>query len=307
MISIPSTTEGVRDALITHISENDSQFRVVDEKHEALDKSVSDLLKGKTKMAAETINVGSGMDGTAAMMAMLGSKSQDGLGGGGLLTGVLLASLLRGNGLLGGAGEAVPAQSQANMSLMQGIGDVKAAVAVSTAQMETSQALQSSTIQGQISAGVGAINGSVAGVKDAVNSNTVVLMQQLNGIEKSIMENRYELGKDITTDGDKTRALIVQQYEATLNRQLAEANAALIELRSQNAVTAATRGIEVTTTNNINQLQTQQQQQQQLNGIAALVSNLANDLQYIRATNQAINVGSGVLTASPTNTNTNIR
>jgi len=307
MISIPSTTEGVRDALITHISENDSQFRVVDEKHEALDKSVSDLLKGKTKMAAETINVGSGMDGTATMMAMLGSKSQDGLGGGGLLTGVLLASLLRGNGLLGGAGEAVPAQSQANMSLMQGIGDVKAAVAVSTAQMETSQALQSSTIQGQISAGVGAINGSVAGVKDAVNSNTVVLMQQLNGIEKSIMENRYELGKDITADGDKTRALIVQQYEATLNRQLAEANAALIELRSQNAVTAATRGIEVTTTNNINQLQTQQQQQQQLNGIAALVSNLANDLQYIRATNQAINVGSGVLTASPTNTNTNIR
>ena len=77
------------------------------------------------------------------------------------------------------------------------------------------------------------------------------------------MENRYELSKDISADGDKTRALLVQQYEATLNRQLADANAAVIALQTKLDNGAVARGVEVTTTNNINQMQQQQQQQQQ--------------------------------------------
>jgi hypothetical protein len=118
------------------------------------------------------------------------------------------------------------------------------------------------------------------------------------------MENRYELSKDINDDGDKTRALIVQQYEATLNRQLGEANAALIELRSDARLAERTRGIEVTTTNNINQMQQQQQQQAQYGQLANLIWGLG---QQIRNDNSAINVGSGTQTSTPTNTNTNIR
>lgn len=250
---------------------------------------------------ADTTTILPGMDGM--------------LGGNGLIGGLILGSLLRNNGnLLGPDGAAAgatlrspPEQVQANMSLMQSIGAVDKAVAVSTAAMESSQANQSAGIVSQLNNVASSLAARTDGVKEAVNAGTMVLAQQLNGVSQSIMENRYELSKDITADGDKTRALITSQYEATLNRQLGEANAALIELRSQNALAERTRGIEVTTTNNINQAQQQQQQQNQFTALAGLIANLANDLQYIRATNQAINVGSGTQTASPTNTNTNIR
>ena len=129
-------------------------------------------------------------------------------------------------------------------------------------------------------------------------------MQGQSAIQQNIMENRYELSKDITSDGDRTRALIIAQYEATLNRQLSDANAAIIALQSKLDTGIATRGVEVTTTNNINQMQSQQQQQQQYGQLASMIWGLG---QQIRSTNEAINVGSGTLTANPTNTNTNIR
>lgn len=244
------------------------------------------------------------------MMAMGG----DGLfgGGGGLIGGLILGSLLRNNGNLFGGGDGAggavlrspPEQVSANMSLMQSIGAVDKAVAVSTAAMEASQANQTIGLTNQFNSTTGSLATRVDGVKETVNAGVMVLAQQLNGLQQQVMENRYELSKDITTDGDKTRALITQQYEATLNRQLGEANAALIELRSQNHLADRTRGVEVTTTNNINQMQQQQQQQAQYGQLANLIWGLA---QSIRSNNEAINVGSGTLTASPTNTNTNIR
>lgn len=314
---IPETLPGMRDALMSHMMQNYEKFTSMDSSLKGLWSEVKALKKHEeeekqkeeeNKMASlsETINVGGAGTGTdlAAMMAM---ANQGGLGGNGVLTGLILGSVLRNNNLFGGGVDGVNPQAQANMSIMSTLGDIKQAVAVSTSQMETSQALQSSTIQSQLSQVAQATVAQVNGVKDAVNQNAVALMQQLNGVEKSIMENRYELAKDISNDGDKTRALITSQYEATLNRQLGEANAAVIELRSQLNNQGAVRGLEVTTTNNINQAQAQQQQQQQWSHLAGLVANLANDLQYIRATNQAINVGNGTLTANPLNTNTNIR
>ena len=129
-------------------------------------------------------------------------------------------------------------------------------------------------------------------------------MQGQAAINQNIMENRYELSKDIAADGEKTRALLTQQYEINLQRQLADANAAIIELRSDGRFAERSRGIEVTTTNNINQMQQQQQQQAQYGQLSNLIWGLS---QSIRSNNEAINVGSGTLTASPTNTNTNIR
>jgi hypothetical protein len=118
------------------------------------------------------------------------------------------------------------------------------------------------------------------------------------------MENRYELSKDVSNDGDKTRALITAQYEAALNRQLSDANAAVIALQSRFENAERSRGIEVTTTNNINQMQQQTQQQQQYGQLYNALWSLA---QNISATNQAINVGTGTQTANPLNNNTNIR
>ena len=247
---------------------------------------------------------------------IMGGGSDGGLfgggGGGGLIGGLILGSLLRNNGnLLGGdgaAGGAVlrnpPEQDMANMSLMQSIGAVDKAVAVSTAAMEASQANQTIGINAALNSVTQGISLRIDNVKDVINQNSVALMQGQAAINQNIMENRYELSKDITSDGDRTRALIVAQYEATLNRQLQEANAALVELRSDSRLAERTRGIEITTTNNINQMQQQQQQQAQYGQLHNAIWGLG---QQIRSTNEAINVGSGTLTANPANTNTNIR
>lgn len=248
-------------------------------------------------------------------MMMSGGGFDGGLGGGGLIGGLILGSLLRNNGNLfggnGGEGAALgatlrnpPEQNQANMSLMQSIGAVDKAVAVSTAAMEASQANQTIGFTSQLNNVTSSLAARVDGVKEAVNAGTMVLAQQLNGVQQQIMENRYELAKDINNDGDKTRALITQQYELNLQRQLADANAAIIELRGREHSSVVGRGVEVTTTNNINQMQQQQQQQQQYGQLANLIWGLG---QQIRSTNEAINVGSGTLTANPANTNTNIR
>jgi hypothetical protein len=247
---------------------------------------------------------------------MMMSGGGDGVfgGGGGLIGGLILGSLLRNNGnLLGGDGSGAalgatlrnpPEQNQANMDLMAAIGAVDKATAVSTASMEASQATQTLGITTQLNNVASSLAARTDNLKDVVNTNAVALMQGQAAINQNIMENRYELSKDISADGEKTRALITQQYELNLQRQLADANAAIIELRSRENASAIGRGVEVTTTNNINQMQQQQQQQAQYGQLANLIWSLG---QSIRSTNEAINVGSGTLTANPANTNTNIR
>jgi hypothetical protein len=190
------------------------------------------------------------------------------------------------------------------MDLMASIGQVDKAVAVGTAAMEASQAAQSASIVSQFNSVTGSLANRIEGVKDSVNAGTMVLAQQINGLSTQVLQNRYELSKDISNDGEKTRALITAQNEATLNRQLSDANAAVIALQGRFDTAERTRGVEVTTTNNINQMQQQQQQQQQWGQMYNVLWGLA---QNIRSSNEAINVGSGTLTANPANTNTNIR
>ena len=257
---------------------------------------------------------------TPGMIMGMGGNSGDGLfggggGGGGLIGGLILGSLLRNGGnLLGngdGAGAALgatlrnpPEQNQANMDLMAAIGAVDKSVAVSTASMEASQATQTLGITSQLNNVASSLAARTDNLKDVVNQNAVALMQGQAAINQNIMENRYELSKDVSADGEKTRALITQQYEINLQRQLADANAAIIELRNREYAGSAARGVEVTTTNNINQMQQQQQQQAQYGQLANLIWSLG---QSIRSDNAAINVGSGTQTANPSNTNTNIR
>lgn len=267
-------------------------------------------LASQTKEKLKEIDMAEVM--TPGMIMGMGSND-GGLGtGGGLIGGLILGSLLRNNGnLLGGdgagAGAALrspPEQVASNMALMQAIGQVDKSVAVSTAAFEASQATQSLGITSQLSSVASSLTNNISGLKDVVNQNSVALMQGQAAINQNIMENRYELSKDISADGEKTRALITQQYELNLQRQLADANAAIIELRSRENAANIGRGVEVTTTNNINQMQNQQQQQQQYGQLASMIWGLG---QQIRSTNEAINVGSGTLTANPANTNTNIR
>jgi len=107
-------------------------------------------------------------------------------------------------------------QNQANMSLMQSIGQVDKSVAVSTAEMQASQATQSAGIVAQLNNVTSSLAGRIDGVKDVINNNAMHLAEKMCVVDKSIMENRYELSKDITHDGDKTRAILAKQYEDTL-------------------------------------------------------------------------------------------
>jgi len=245
---------------------------------------------------------------------MMMSGGDGGLGfgsGGGLIGGLILGSLLRNGqgGLFGGdaasaALRSPPEQSTANMQLMQSIGQVDKSVAVNAATFEASQATQSLGLTNQFNSVTSSLAARTDGVKDAVNANSVALMQQLNQLNTNMLQGFNSTERAITADGTTTRALIVSQYEQNLTRQLTDANAEIIELRGDRRLQEATRGVEVNTTNNINQMQQQTQQQQQYGQLANMIWGLG---QQIRSTNEAINVGSGTLTANPANTNTNIR
>ena len=258
----------------------------IDQANNYYSKVMSEITKLKDKNMAEIM--------TPGMIMGQGGGGDGGMfGGGGLIGGLILGSLLRNNGnLLGGDGNAAggamlrspPEQVTANMSLMQAIGAVDKSVAVNSAAFEASQANQS------------------LGLTNQFNNITSSLATRISDVNQNVMENRYELAKDIASDGDRTRALLVAQYEATLNRQLGDANAEIIALRSRSALDAATNGITLTNTNNINQMQQQQQQQAQYANLAHLIYGLGQNI-----TNGAINVGSGTLTANPVNTNTAIR
>lgn len=254
--------------------------------------------------------------------------------GGGFIGGILLGALLgNGNGLFGGRGAAAvaadsviarnpPEQNQANMDLMAAIGAVDKEVAVNMAAMEASNAAQSAAITASLNSVASSLATRVDGLKDVMNTNNIATMQQFNALDKSQTQNSIALmqqlnqvntnlmaaqnaiQQSITADGTTTRALITAQYENNLQRELGVAQAEIIELRGDRRLSEVSRGIEVNTTNNINQMQQQQQQQAQYGQLANLIWALG---QNIRSNNEAINVGSGTLTANPSNTNTNIR
>jgi hypothetical protein len=264
----------------------------------------------------------SGMDGLGPMLMSMATKGGGGGGdgmfggsGSGLIGGLILGSLLRQNngGLFGNNGDGAvggavfrnsPEQNQANMDLMASIGQVDKAVAVSTAAMEASQAQQSANIVNQFNNVTSSLASRIDGTKETINATAMLLSQQLNAVDKSTLENRYLLSQNITADGDRTRALIVSQYEQTLNRQLSDANAAIIELRSDNLSARRAHENEINVTTTVNQAQQQSQQQMQFGN---LYNMLSDAVQSIRATNQAINIGGGTQTANPANTTTQNR
>lgn len=246
-------------------------------------------------------------------------------GNDGLIGGLILGSLLRNNGNLfggqtsdgvGAVATQAGVQNVVNQSaIQQELADIKASIPFNEAQVqlalsatqtaltdqinraEASSAVRDSNAQTTIANGFATQN---LGLANALASIT----RDVNAVGSAVQASTYATAENIRNDGDKTRALITSQYEATLNRQLGDANAQIIALQNKQQLDSATRGVEVNTTNNINQMQQQQQQQQQFNQLAGLIYSLG---QQIRSTNEAINVGSGTQTANPVNTNTNIR
>lgn len=217
--------------------------------------------------------------------------------------------------------------AQNTSAILQSIGDTKAQVGLSACEVMgtvtnaaadiTNQTLQqtiglTNQINDAKSAGVGAaatnallLTNGFAQVGDKVDTLATATAVGFGNVNFNIERTAWQTSQVTRDDGDKTRALIVAQYEATLNRQLSDANNVIAELRSEQRRQQDRHGIEINMTNNQNQNQLQFQAQQQ---VLANLANCIHDVsQVARATNQQLIIGNagavtgGAQTANPTN------
>ncbi len=296
---------------------------------------VVDTMEENKMTPAETINLfanpgmGNGMGGA-------GAGAGAGLGAG-LLGGVLGGTLLGGRrgGFLGedgGGGVVTPAllaaslasvtETQNNTAVLQTLGNIQASIPLAEGQVQLALAGAQADINGNISAGLQtAINGQ-AGINANISTAIATSLASQSQIKDLILTTGAALGQAIANsqfnitsvvrdDGDKTRSLIISQNDALLNRQLATAEAALLEQRAIGRSRDVEVNVTQTVTQNQAQLQAQTQQQQQfqvLANLVACVNNLANDIQVVRQTQSNVNFGvqgTAGQTASAANTRVN--
>jgi hypothetical protein len=254
---------------------------------------------------------------------VVGGRGGYGFGdnGGGMLGGLILGSVLnRGGGLFGNdgynnRGPVEPCVTQADLNA-QTLGDIKAAIPFNEAQVQLALAGAVASLTGQANNNTQHIianetAGQIASAAQASRielsaANTAAgLARDIAHVDTNVDRQSTAIQMAIHTDGERTRALITNNQIAELNQRLTVAQQEALELRQRNCSDRDRHGIEISMTNNQNQNQMQfQQQAQQLN---TLTSGLIDALQSIRSTNQAINIGSGRMTANPENTNTNVR
>ena len=264
-------------------------------------------------MAVDSTGTGSGIDlNNLFQSAITGGSMGNIFGGDG--SGVVLGLLLGRTGLLGNnldgnvnqnsdraaidaaVAAALASSNQANNNAMLLLKDIQDssqevvsainasenainATVNSTAQTALVQQLQSqiANLQGQadIKAAIATATGAVINEQ---HESTQQIGNQLDGITISMLNGFNNVTREITNDGDKTRALITQNMVTELNNQIAD-------LRTQNHVTAS--GVNVT--NNINQNQAQAQQQQQLGYVVNALQGVVTELQ--RNTQSVVNLG----------------
>lgn len=273
-----------------------------------------------------------------AIPAMTGGGNMGtALGGGlgaGLLGGILGGVLLNNNGgVLGGnrAGVAIdPFQNQANMDLMAGIGEIKAAIPAAEAQAQLALAGAQMNITQAVQAGTGSIIGAVSAFESSVMSN-LNMQTQMNqkGFSDNVAatvaagntnliatkdlsaqtdRNAWAITQAINNDGDKTRALIQSIDKTNDSRTITNLANEISELRNEGRLATATGNITISNNNAATANQAQQQAQQQQQQIAYL----SNQLAVLLAQNQHIqqgvlNIGSGVVAGnSQTAANTRV-
>jgi hypothetical protein len=148
------------------------------------------------------------------------------------------------------------------------------------------------------------INLQTRSVHDAVTTNALLNSQNFGALSTQAAVNAGVLAAAVISDGDRTRALINQNYIENLNRQLATAQNEVIELRGDRNSISRHHETEVRVNQNVNQQQQQQQQQVQL---GAILGRLEGLVQVAHATNQNVIAGNtgavqtGAQTANPTN------
>jgi hypothetical protein len=252
--------------------------------------------------------------------------------GGGLLGGVLLGALLGNrNGLFGGTGDVSGLNNLQGAidtnAILSNLGDIKAAVPLAEAQVQlalagaqadiTSQTLQQTIgltgivndAKSDILAANAASNlqnaNSFSFLKSAVDGVATQIAIGVGEINSNVDKTGWALSREISCDGEKTRALINSIDRENLNRLITTQANEIVELRNERNRDQDRHGIEITMTNIQNQAQLQAQAQNQtLNAIAGALVEVG---QIARATNSNVIVGNtgatgvGAQNANPTN------
>lgn len=278
-------------------------------------------------------------DNSALIAAMLAGKEEGGVlgGAGGGFAGAALGSLLLGRGgLLGGVGAVAPVDGVGGVSnatftagitgvtdaiqntqVMQGIGDIKAAVPLAEAQMQLALAGTQAALSNQMNTSLTVAVQGQALINKNISDAIATSLASQNSIKESVAaygvanltatkDAQYALANAIKDDGEKTRALITSNTISELQRQLTVAETAALEDRLRGR--ARETEINITNTNTAIAAQAQAQQQQQQQTI--LLSNLCHivgGLQNAVATNSNLIVGNtgavatGAQTSNPVN------
>jgi hypothetical protein len=231
-----------------------------------------------------------------------------GFGMGGMGGGILLGALL-GRGLLGGGfggwgggpgfggcdGGRVE-RPVFDAAILGKLGTIEGAIPLSGQQVQTQLALMT-----------GNINTNALQIALGQTQQTAMLalgtQQQLSGVKDAVQAGTFATTMAVQQDGNQTRALIQSLETANLNRQLGVLETTLLLERQGRGFDRDHHSLVIQNTNTANAMQ--QQQQQQGFAVGRLFDLLHCCDQNIRATNQAINIGGGTLTANPTNTSTN--
>lgn len=274
-------------------------------------------------------------DDTAAILAAMGNRGDASMGmGGGLIGGVVLGALLGGNrGLLGGtagnegcvtptqltAGLASVIDSNQNTTLLQSVGDVKAAVPLAEAQVQLALAGAQADIMGQSTANAtaAALASQLTNknISDAIASGLAgqaMLKESIAayGVANLTATKDSQFATQVAISGSTKEILAAlnEQNTANLQRQLSVAESALLERNA--SLRARETEINITNTNTATAQQTQaqiqaQQQFQILANLSATVANLANDIQVVRQGQTIFN--SGTMAASGTQAAANTR
>lgn len=261
---------------------------------------------GDLAMAVDSTGTSSGIDLNSLLQSAITGGSMGNIFGGGDVSGVVMGLLLGRVGLFGNNGldgtnqnadrAALASSNQANNNAMLLLKDIQDssqevvsainasenainATVTQTAQTNLVQQLQNQIANLQGQADIKAAIATAAGATvNEIHESTQQIGNQLDGITVSMLNGFNNVTREITNDGDKTRALITQNMVTDLNNQIAD-------LRTQNHVTAS--GVNVT--NNINQNQLQMQQQQQLSSIVSALGSVVGELQ--RNTQSVVNLG----------------
>ena len=182
----------------------------------------------------------------------------------------------------------------------QTLGDIKASVPLSEAQVQLALAQVQASLSGQATADTQYLSNSLTQTQLAIQAATSALARDIAAVDTNVDRQSTAIQVAIKDDGEKTRSLITNNQIAELNQRLTVAQLENAENRAIQREQNNSRNIEIQVSNNQQQAQLQAQRQE-----FALNSLLQGFGQIARATNSNVVVGStGVgtsQTANPTN------